>query len=464
MLNGGVLTALASLPAFENLSCTAAYNEDVAAGEDPNWHAVFCYGWADTARNTGEGWWLCKNSWGSAWGCNGTFRLAYGAAYGMPADYTYAIQAAPVSEFGKVDRARQLLREGTQSAVPSVNGTQCVLYKSKRRIRLVKLHGWLATSARASPNSNPAQIMLDLLAYNSGYLRNLAAPNSAFKMCGTTRDLLVAALDANVTSSDPQVAALLRIKGHIDTTEVLKDWSVAAGTTSAYCAWTGVSCDGNMQVTAIEIWSVHTTGLKGELPPAAAFEGLNSLTAFTLSQQPGITGTLPADWSQLRQLQDVRVSETSLYGSMPSSWGSLTKMRVFYLWANQLTGAIPKTFGALTSMQDLRLSKNRLVGSIPSSLGKLTNLQVLYLWGNQLTGRIPDSFGALTSLQDLQLSKNRLDGSIPSALGHLQMLKVMYLSYNQLTGSIPDSFGVILIQHPVDRQHPPKLWGINIYA
>lgn len=64
MLNGGVLTALASLPAFEFLNCTTPYDADASASEEPDWHAAFCYGWRDAANNTGEGWWLCKNRCG----------------------------------------------------------------------------------------------------------------------------------------------------------------------------------------------------------------------------------------------------------------------------------------------------------------------------------------------------------------------------------------------------------------
>jgi hypothetical protein len=60
MLSGGVLTALASSPTFQNLNCTT-YDVEASDGVEQDWHAVFCYGWADAANNTGEGWWLCKN-------------------------------------------------------------------------------------------------------------------------------------------------------------------------------------------------------------------------------------------------------------------------------------------------------------------------------------------------------------------------------------------------------------------
>lgn len=225
----------------------------------------------------------------------------------MPPDYTYAIQFGPKTEAAKQAKARQLLRTGNQTASAPVNSTQCVLYKVKGRMRLVKLHSLLATLESASASANPAQIMLDLVAYNSGYLRNLAAFHSIFRVCGRARNLLVAALDANATGDNGcrQVAALLRIKAHIDTDGVLQGWYAAAGANNSYCSWTGVSCTTSGQVSALQIWSAQTTRLKGKLPPAAAFQGLSSLTTFALAEQPGISGTLPADWSRLQQLQDI---------------------------------------------------------------------------------------------------------------------------------------------------------------
>jgi len=38
------------------------------------------------------GYLLCKNSWGSNWGLKGTFKIAYGAAFILQPDYTFAIE------------------------------------------------------------------------------------------------------------------------------------------------------------------------------------------------------------------------------------------------------------------------------------------------------------------------------------------------------------------------------------
>jgi hypothetical protein len=41
-------------------------------------HAVTIIGYDNTWGGEGEGYWICKNSWGSSWGESGYFRIAYG--------------------------------------------------------------------------------------------------------------------------------------------------------------------------------------------------------------------------------------------------------------------------------------------------------------------------------------------------------------------------------------------------
>jgi hypothetical protein len=64
MLNGGVLTAMATTSAFYNyngLQPGEVFDGEIPEGAQPDWHAVFCFGWSDAADKPGEGYWMCKN-------------------------------------------------------------------------------------------------------------------------------------------------------------------------------------------------------------------------------------------------------------------------------------------------------------------------------------------------------------------------------------------------------------------
>jgi hypothetical protein len=267
--------------------------------------------------------------------------------------------------------------------------------------------------------------------------------------------------------ADSQLNALLRLKAAVDHIDVLHWWNRAVGANAGYCQWEGVQCaQGTSAVTGINLWpgkgvqgltgsqsidaqivslaqmlqlisttsvtgtlpanwsrvmkdieqnhvsqEIDVTGLKGTLPPAAAFAGLPQLTCIAIADQAGISGTLPADWSRLKQLQEVRLFNNSISGSIPPSWGGLVKLKGLGLWYNILKGCIPDSFKALTAMEDLDLALNALTGTVPAWLGCLGNLKELRLRNNKLSGSIPASLG-----------RNQIDGTLPDALKALAAL------------------------------------------
>ena len=58
---------------------------------------------------------------------------------------------------------------------------------------------------------------------------------------------------------------------------------------------------------------------------------------------------------------------------------------------NGITGTIPPEIGQLRELQSLNLGRNDLMGAIPSTLGQLGSLEWLDVSGNQLSGLLPDA-------------------------------------------------------------------------
>ncbi|CAN7066228.1 unnamed protein product [Brassica oleracea var. botrytis] len=93
--------------------------------------------------------------------------------------------------------------------------------------------------------------------------------------------------------------------------------------------------------------------------------------------------------------------------------GILRDMYGLDLSSNQLSGEIPAEVWDLKNIRSLNFSSNRLTGSIPDSISKLENLESLDLSNNKLHGNIPPQLADLNSLGVFNISFNNFSGEIP---------------------------------------------------
>ena len=199
--------------------------------------------------------------------------------------------------------------------------------------------------------------------------------------------------------------------------------------------WVGVLLNEGFLVELV----MRANNLTGTLPPELG--NLRNLVGLRLSENEGLTGQIPPELGNLERLQVLLLRYNSLFGSIPPEVGSLGKLRGLDLSQNSLSGAIPPELQNLEQLRGLDLSGNSLSGTIPPQLGNLEQLQELWLHRNSLSGPIPPELGRLEKLWMLSLWGNSLSGSIPSDLGNLKRLEVLDLPYNELSGPIPPELG-----------------------
>ncbi|KAK4257342.1 hypothetical protein QN277_006940 [Acacia crassicarpa] len=133
----------------------------------------------------------------------------------------------------------------------------------------------------------------------------------------------------------------------------------------------------------------------------------------------------------------LRLPGVGLVGPIPpNTIGRLTQLRVLSLHSNGLSGEIPADFSNLTLLRNLYLQDNQFSGGFPPSLTQLGRLTRLDLSSNNFTGPIPFSINNLTHLTGLFLQSNKFSGNLPSVSAKLVGFNV---SNNQLNGSIPKS-------------------------
>ncbi|KAL1826048.1 hypothetical protein ACET3Z_012826 [Daucus carota] len=162
--------------------------------------------------------------------------------------------------------------------------------------------------------------------------------------------------------------------------------------------------------------------------------------------QNKISGAIPAELGNLKNLRVLQLESNDLTGQIPNEMGNLIQLLKFNLSNNHLTGDIPKSLGKLSLLNYFDLSRNKLKGSIPKDLGNCESLLSLNLSQNSFSEEIPSELGNLVQLQiGLDLSSNSLSGTIPSNLAKLKVLQNLNLSHNQLSGKISSSLSTGMI-------------------
>ncbi|XP_059635547.1 probable leucine-rich repeat receptor-like protein kinase At1g35710 [Cornus florida] len=198
---------------------------------------------------------------------------------------------------------------------------------------------------------------------------------------------------AKRTVGEKEAKALLTWKASLDneSQSLLSSWVGGSP-----CKWAGINCDESRSITSLNLSSYGVTLHSLNF---SSFANLHSFGLFNNS----LYGTIPSHIGNLSKLRFLRLSLNKITGRIPSEIGQLRSLRIFYLSRNLISGSIPQEIGNLSSLTELSLFGNYLRGAIPASIGNLGNLTAIHLYYTLLSGQIPSSIGNLTKLTQLNL-------------------------------------------------------------
>jgi len=178
--------------------------------------------------------------------------------------------------------------------------------------------------------------------------------------------------------------------------------------------------------------------LSGKIP--SEWAGMKSLTRLSLRGNNDVKGKFPSWIGELKNLEELTLSNTGLAGEVPESIVQCENLRLLDLSQNKLSGPVPEAITRLKKLKHLRLGQNAFEGDVPRAIAELTELETLDLGSNELEGELPSSFERLSKLEYLDLSRNKFEGKLPSILPKIPTLRAVIMHQNAFEGPIPDAY------------------------
>eukprot|EP00029_Vermamoeba_vermiformis_P005230 TRINITY_DN1754_c0_g4_i3.p1 TRINITY_DN1754_c0_g4~~TRINITY_DN1754_c0_g4_i3.p1 ORF type:complete len:766 (+),score=63.35 TRINITY_DN1754_c0_g4_i3:1-2298(+) len=195
-------------------------------------------------------------------------------------------------------------------------------------------------------------------------------------------------------------------------------------TTDDFCLWYGITCQDGI-VTKINL---SNNSVQGFIPGNFTIPFRETLQELDLSSNH-LFGSLPTDFTALRRVNKINLSDNILSGSLPQiTEATFPMLHHLDLSSNHIEGSIPSIFVSLATLKYLNLSTNMLDGTIPN-MERTPPTVVDFSW-NYLQGSVPIIASLSASLIDF--SHNKLSGEIrPTSF---RMVEKLNLRYNSLTG------------------------------
>ncbi|XP_054783416.1 putative receptor-like protein kinase At3g47110 [Prosopis cineraria] len=227
--------------------------------------------------------------------------------------------------------------------------------------------------------------------------------------------------------------ALLDLKSRIsqDPFKIMSSWNNSIH----HCKWVGITC--NISTGRVVQLSLGQQRLTGTIP--SSIGNLTFLRILNLSIN-SFHGEFPNEVGRLLYLQTLTVTLNYFSGGVPSNLSHCKELRILFAGNNNLTGKIPTWIGNFSSLSHIGLGVNNFHGSIPKEMGYLSGLKFLGLNGNYLSGTVPISIYNISSIFYFAVGQNNLQGIIPSDIGFsLPNLEIFGGAVNNFTGIVPVS-------------------------
>ena len=178
-----------------------------------------------------------------------------------------------------------------------------------------------------------------------------------------------------------------------------------------------------------------------EIP--AAIGDLQELTNLRLVNGK-VTGTFPEEIYSLTKLESLYLTNNTLSWSISPKIADLTNLKDLYIDQNtNLTGSLPKELGQLKNLVNINISKTSISGAVPAEMTQCTSLKNFMAFSAKLTS-CPDNWDEWPALEIIMIYGNTgLEGPLPESVSRSKTVKTIRFDDCNFTGNIPESYANI---------------------
>ncbi|KAL6469406.1 hypothetical protein MHYP_G00229300 [Metynnis hypsauchen] len=200
-----------------------------------------------------------------------------------------------------------------------------------------------------------------------------------------------------------------------------------------------------VQLTHIQEWQLHRTGLQKIPRFISSFQGL-----IVLDLSRNSITEIPKEIGKLTRLRELLVSYNRL-SCVPEELSSCESLEKLELAMNSDMDELPEQLSNLKKLYHLDLSMNQFT-TIPECVVSLPALEWLDMGGNRLE-RLPDDIHRMEKLHTLWLQRNELE-YLPDNISRMPNLDTLVLSKNKLRDIPPLMEGMTNLRFVNFRDNP----------
>ena len=152
---------------------------------------------------------------------------------------------------------------------------------------------------------------------------------------------------------------------------------------TSHRSWDGVNGNRDDTVTWLDLSNRNvysTTFLPLELTLLSP-----TLELLWISENPGLSGTLPEYIGDFQNLNSLNVHKTNVGGTLPETLYTMNKLSSLRLYKSNFNGSISSNIGNMGRLKWLWIHENEFTGIVPEEIGMLKKLEGVTLHGNKFS-------------------------------------------------------------------------------